>query len=544
MSVSERKVKPVWYADLGDGTYRNPILCADYSDPDVIRVGEDFYMTASSFVSTPGLPILHSKDLVNWTLIGHAIDQLPGGYDDRVRHGDGVWAPAIRYHDGKYWIYFSAPDEGIYMTTAEHPAGPWTSLHMVKEVKGWIDPCPFWDEDGQAYLVHAFAKSRCGIKSKLQICRMSPDGTSLLDEGMIIFDGTDNHPTIEGPKLYKRGGYYYVFAPAGGVAVGWQTVLRAENIWGPYEDKIVLHQGDSPINGPHQGGYVELESGEFWFIHFQDREAYGRIVHLQPMSWENDWPIIGLDTKGDGIGEPVLVHKKPDVGRAWPSIVPETSDEFDLPILGLQWQWQANHRPQWYSLTANPSHLRLYAQPLPAGASTLYNAMNIICQKLPAPAFTATVKLTFIPGFGSGFGSDTQEELAGLTVFGHEYRYIALKSTEEGLELVFATGSGSKETSREQVTARVPVAELARTIYLRTIAVEEALFSFYYSWDDVAYHRIGNEFAAVPGGWVGAKLGLFCLHDNQADASASQAFVDIDWFRFSDVSYGKEGGFV
>lgn len=304
---------------------------------------------------------------------------------------------------------------------------------------------------------------------------------------------------------------------------------------------MVLHQGDSPINGPHQGGYVELESGEFWFIHFQDREAYGRIVHLQPMSWENDWPIIGLDTKGDGIGEPVLVHKKPDVGRAWPSIVPETSDEFDLPILGLQWQWQANHRPQWYSLTANPSHLRLYAQPLPAGASTLYNAMNIICQKLPAPAFTATVKLTFIPGFGSGFGSDTQEELAGLTVFGHEYRYIALKSTEEGLELVFATGSGSKETSREQVTARVPVAELARTIYLRTIAVEEALFSFYYSWDDVAYHRIGNEFAAVPGGWVGAKLGLFCLHDNQADASASQAFVDIDWFRFSDVSYGKEG---
>ncbi|MZQ85794.1 family 43 glycosylhydrolase [Paenibacillus sp. 5J-6] len=539
MSVSESEVRPVWYADLGDGTYRNPILCADYSDPDVIRVGEVFYMTASSFVSTPGLPILHSKDLVNWTLIGHAIDQLPGEYDDRVRHGDGVWAPAIRYHDGKYWIYFSAPDEGIYMTTADHPAGPWTALHMVKEVKGWIDPCPFWDEDGQAYLVHAFAKSRCGIKSKLQICRMSPDGTSLLDDGRIIFDGTDNHPTIEGPKLYKRGGYYYVFAPAGGVAVGWQTVLRAENIWGPYEDKMVLHQGDSPINGPHQGGYVELESGEFWFLHFQDREAYGRIVHLQPMSWENDWPIIGLDTKGDGIGEPVLVHKKPDVGRAWPSRVPATSDEFDQPVLGLQWQWQANHRPQWYSLTANPSHLRLYAQPLPAGTSTLYNAMNILCQKLPAPAFTATVKLTFIPGLGSGFGSDTEEELAGLTIFGHEYRYLALKSTEEGLELVFATGSGSKESSREQVIARVPVAELARTIYLRTVAVEEAVFSFYYSWDDVAYHRIGNEFAAVPGGWVGAKLGLFCLQDKQADETTSQGFVDIDWFRFSDE---KEGG--
>lgn len=276
----------MWTADLGNGTYRNPILYADYSDPDVIRVGGDFYMTASSFAHTPGLPILHSKDLVNWKLIGHAVDRLPGEYDGPVRHGDGVWAPSIRYHDGKFWIFFSAPDEGIYMTTAADPAGPWSPLHLVKEAKGWIDPCPFWDEDGRAYLVHAFARSRSGIKHRLKMCGMKPDGTGLLDDGVIIFDGELDHPTMEGPKMYKRNGYYYIFAPAGGVPTGWQTILRSRDVYGPYEDKIVLQQGSTETNGPHQGGYVELESGESWFIHFQDRDAYGRIVHLQPMRWE------------------------------------------------------------------------------------------------------------------------------------------------------------------------------------------------------------------------------------------------------------------
>ncbi|UUZ86552.1 family 43 glycosylhydrolase [Paenibacillus sp. P26] len=167
----------------------------------------------------------------------------------------------MRYHAGKYWVFFSTPDEGIFMSTADHPAGKWTPLHMVKEVKGWIDPCPFWDEDGQAYLVHAFAHSRRGIKHKLMLHRMSADGRELLDEGRLVFDGTEGHPTMEGPKMYKRNGYYYIFAPAGGVPTGWQTILRSKDIYGPYEDKIVLHQGDTPVNGPHQGGWVELESG-------------------------------------------------------------------------------------------------------------------------------------------------------------------------------------------------------------------------------------------------------------------------------------------
>ena len=223
---------------------------------------------------------------------------------------------------------------------------------------------------------------------------------------------------MEGPKLYKRNGYYYIFAPAGGVSTGWQVILRSRSIYGPYEDKIVLHQGHTDVNGPHQGGYVELDSGESWFMHFQDREAYGRIVHLQPMSWENDWPTMGIDSNGDGIGEPVSEYRKPNTGSSWPIAVPATSDEFDHSALGLQWQWQGNSKPEWLSLTASPGQLRLMAYPLPQGASTLYDAPNILCQKLPAPEMTVTTKLTLHAGSG---------ERAGLTVFGHQYRYLSLE---------------------------------------------------------------------------------------------------------------------
>ncbi|KRE98563.1 glycoside hydrolase [Paenibacillus sp. Soil766] len=510
-----------WYADLGNGRFRNPILYADYSDPDIVRVGEDFYMTASSFASSPGLPVLHSKDLVNWTLIGHAVDRLPGGYDDGVRHGDGVWAPSIRYHEGKFWIFFSAPDEGIYMTTAVDPAGPWTPLHMVKEVKGWIDPCPFWDDDGRAYLVHAFANSRSGIKHKLKMCRMHPEGTSLLDDGEIVFDGTQAHPTLEGPKLYKRGDYYYIFAPAGGVPTGWQAIFRSKHIMGPYEDKIVLHQGDTEVNGPHQGGYVDLDSGESWFVHFQDCEAYGRIVHLQPMQWADDWPIMGIDTNGDGIGEPVLELAKPNVGREWPFAVPATSDNFDSQVLGLQWQWQGNARPEWYSLHAKPGHLRLYAQELPTGVRTLYPAPNVLCQKFPAPVFTATTKLTF--------ASANQNELAGLTIFGHDYCYLALQPASSGMKLVFVQGRGSMKGSSEEIQAERSLPASVNTVYLRVNVVLEALCTFEYSLDGISYSPIGDSFEAVPGGWVGAKVGLFCIRQG---TGTGNGYADVDWLHY------------
>ena len=223
----------VWSADRGDGTYRNPILYADYSDPDVVRVGDDFYMVSSSFNCVPGIPVLHSKDMVNWQIINHVFKkQIPDTVFNTPQHGKGAWAPSIRYHKGELYVYYGDPDFGIYMSKTSDPLGSWSVPHLLRPAKGWIDPCPLWDDDGQAYLVHAFAGSRSGRKSILVIHRMSEDGKTLLDDGVLVFDGHENHPTIEGPKIYKRKGYYYIFAPGGGVPQGWQTVLRSRNyLW-------------------------------------------------------------------------------------------------------------------------------------------------------------------------------------------------------------------------------------------------------------------------------------------------------------------------
>jgi beta-xylosidase len=225
--------------DQGDGTYRNPVLFADYSDPDAIRVGNDYWLTASSFNHVPGLPILHSLDLVNWTLVNHALPRLsPNAHFAVPRHGEGVWAPAIRHHEGKFWIFFPDPDFGLYATTTDDPRGNWSAPKMVKAGKGLIDPCPFWDDDGTGYLIHAWAKSRSGVRNRLTLHRLSADHTTVIDDGEIVIDG-DRIPglnTVEGPKLHRRDGYYYVFAPAGGVRDGYQMVFRSREIRGPYEN--------------------------------------------------------------------------------------------------------------------------------------------------------------------------------------------------------------------------------------------------------------------------------------------------------------------
>ena len=210
--------------------------------------------------------------------------------------------------------------------------------------KGLIDPCPFWDEDGRAYLIHAYAGSRAGIKHLLRVRPMAPNGSRLLDEGRIVFHAPERHPTIEGPKLLKKDGWYYILAPAGGVSTGWQVALRSRHIDGPDQEKIVLEQGGTPINGPHQGALVDTPAGEWWFVHFQCADLYGRIAHLQPVRWQDGWPLMGEDRDHNGVGEPVLVRSKPKISLRVPRAVPATSDDFNGSTLGVQWQWQANHK--------------------------------------------------------------------------------------------------------------------------------------------------------------------------------------------------------
>jgi beta-xylosidase len=526
--VSNMTKNLIWAADNGDGTYKNPVIFADYSDPDVICAGEDFYMTASSFNCVPGLPILHSKDLINWKIIGHAIKRFADGRFDVPQHGNGVWAPSIRYHNGWFWIFYGDPDAGVFMTKAKNPAGPWEPLHLVQEGKGLIDTCPLWDDDGNAYLVHAWANSRAGINSILTVHRMSPDGKRLLDEGTMIFDGRNGvQPTIEGPKFYKRNNYYYILAPAGGVKQGWQLALRSKNIFGPYEAKRVLEQGTTNINGPHQGGWVELENGESWFLHFQDRGAYGRVVHLNLVRWIDDWPLMGFDIDGNGVGEPVTECKKPNVGKNYPVEAPQTSDEFESKKLGLQWQWHANPKESWISLTMQPGKLRLFAVPAPADANNLWPVPNLFLQKLPAPEFTVTTNLNF--------NTLAVGDKTGLIIMGQSYSYLAVEKTANGFTLIKKSCSNAERNGIEieEDNVSYPRPEPGRRkgdfFLLRIKIGKGAVCDFSYSSDGKEFIKIGQSFTAQPGKWIGAKVGLFCLAQNP---HGGRGYADYDWFRF------------
>ncbi|MDR1273337.1 MAG: family 43 glycosylhydrolase [Odoribacteraceae bacterium] len=514
----------VWVADLGNGKYKNPVLHADYSDPDVCRVGDDYYMTSSSFNCVPGLPILHSNDLVNWTLVGHALPrQEPAERFDAPRHGDGVWAPAIRHRDGKFYIYYGDPDQGIFMTTSRDPRGGWSAPLLVKAGKGLIDPCPLWDDDGQAYLVHAFAGSRAGIKSLLAITRLSPDGKRVVGDSRVIYDGHDVDETIEGPKFYKRDGYYYIFAPAGGVTGGWQVALRSKNLFGPYERKVILARGNTAINGPHQGAWVETGKGEGWFLHFQDAGPRGRLVHLQPLAWRDGWPLVGEDPDGDGVGQPVASWSVPATGKRYPVATPVESDEFNTGTLGLQWQWHANPREWWYFADAAGGHLSLYSVPLPGGYRNLWDAPNLLLQKLPAPAFTATARVTFKPD------PRRDGERAGLVVMGADYALLTIRSAGGSLALVQEECRGADKGGAERENASIALD--GPTLYLRVRVRPDDTCLFSYSVDGKRFTTIGKPFAMKAGRWIGAKFGFFCSRPAESNDGGR---LDVDWIRVND----------
>jgi beta-xylosidase len=513
----------VWISDQGDDTYINPILHLDYSDPDVVRVGSDFYMTASSFNCVPGLPILHSKDLVNWELINYALPkQYPEEVFSRPQHFKGVWAPCIRYHQGTYYIYYGDPDFGIYVLTATDPAGTWSKPKLVVAGKGLIDPSPLWDDDGNVYLVHAWAASRVRVNSLLTLRKLDPTGTRALDDGRHVFDGHLDHTTVEGPKFYKRNGYYYIFAPAGGVATGWQLILRSKNIYGPYEEKVVLEQGTTEINGPHQGGWVDTPTGQDWFVHFQDKEAYGRIVHLQPVRWVDDWPLMGKDLDGNGVGEPVSRHPKPDVGQSYPIRYLAASDDFSGSDFGKQWQWHANPHVVWSAKLPGTDYLRLFAMPRPADFVNHWSTPHLLLQKFPAPSFTATTELTLHP-------TDTGQA-AGLIIMGRDYASLQLERVGGGYALIQQSCTDADKGGAEREVSRVPVQE--STVQLRVrVAAPDATCQFQYSTDGTTFRDIGPPFAARPGGWIGTKVGLY---STKSTDSGRGGFGEFAWFSVSN----------
>lgn len=521
----------VWVSDEGNGMYRNPVLHADYSDPDVCAVGEDYFLTASSFNCTPGLPILHSKDLVNWKIVNYALKKVePVEYYNEPRHGKGVWAPSIRFHGGMYYIYWGDPDFGIFMVKTRDPYGEWDAPVLVKAGKGMIDPCPLWDDDGRVYLAHAWAGSRAKFNSVLTVCELNKEGTAVISDPVLVFDGNDgvNH-TIEGAKFYKRNGFYYLFAPAGGVVSGWQLVMRSKDVYGPYEARIVMAQGKTDINGPHQGGWVDTPAGESWFLHFQDKGAYGRVLHLNPMKWINDWPVIGVDKDGDGCGDPVSRYRKPKIGKTYPIETPVESDEFDTRKLGLQWEWHANYQDV-FGFTTNMGYARIYGHELSPHFKNFWEVPNLLMQKFPAEEFTATAKLKV--------SAKDDGQLSGLIIMGWDYSWIGVEKQGEKFLLKQAVCKDAEQGNLEQVSTLAVLEpsrkfeaglfpNYEREIYIRVHVDKGAYCRFSYSLDGKKFTEAGTLFKARQGKWIGAKVGMFSVTPHGKE----RGWVDVDWFR-------------
>ena len=541
LSANAQYKSQVWSPDNGDGTYTNPVINADYSDPDVCvgASGEDYYMTASSFQCTPGLPILHSKDLVNWEIVGYALKELYTGDKEKVehfmkpRHGEGVWAPSIRYHNGEYYIYWGDPDYGVYMVKTKDPAGEWENPVCVIEGKGMIDTTPLWDEDGRCYLVNGWANSRGKFASVLCVRELNKEGTKAISNPVIVFDGngTENR-TCEGPKFYKRDGWYWIMCPAGGVPTGFQLAMRSKSPYGPYEHKIVLAQGKTNINGPHQGGWVHTKYGEDWFLHFQDKEAYGRVVHLNPVDWSTGWPIMGKK------GEPVTTYKKP---KSSSSVVvnPVESDEFNTPVLGKQWQWHANYH-QFYGMPTAFGTMRIYTHKLSEHWKNLWEVPNLLLQKTPGDEFTVTAKVRFTSKADGQFG--------GIIMMGHNYQALVVKRIGKEFQLLILTcedADRGKVQKEELVTTLKPTAEdkidykpgIHEDIYLQLkVRNEEAgqagggkpKVSFAWSQNGKKFNDCGSAYQMKEGKWIGAKFGFVAAETNP---KVDKGWLEADWIR-------------
>jgi beta-xylosidase len=503
-------------------SYSNPVIYADYSDPDVIRVGTDYYMVASSFHFAPGIPVLKSPDLVHWQIIGHVLPRLPFAAEfdmippftltdaiqrptgPGLRYAGGVWAPAIRHHRGRFYVYWATPDEGVFMSSASNPAGPWTAAVTVINEARLEDPCPFWDDDGNAWLIH----SRVGA-GPLILHRMSADGTRVLDAGTVVAEDPKNLPVLEGPKLYKRKGWYYIFAPIGGVETGPQAVGRSRRITGPYEWRVVLAPGSTAIMGPHQGGYVETPAGDGWFLHFNSTGAFGRIVHLQPVRWRDDWPVMGDPVAGQTHGQPVAGGVVPVVVAAQKLPRLQDSDEFASSTLGLQWEWNHNPVDAAWSLTARPGWMRLRA--LPAGH--LVTARNTLTQILQGPAMTATARLDL--------AAMSEGQRAGLAMFGTRPSWVGAVREQGATRIVFS--SEGNETAAVAATGIVQ-------LRVRVREDQQALFS--YSVDDGAsFTAIGAPSALRFAWWKGARPALFTYIKSPPGIATGSGHVDVDWVR-------------
>lgn len=473
--------------------YNNPIILQDFSDPDVIRVGNDFYMIASSFNFIPGVPVLHSKNLVNWEIINYVYDRFPLPKYDVVNPGHGAWAPAIRYHNDTFYVMIPTPDEGLFVSETKDPYGKWSEPRLLVSGAGLEDPCPIWVDD-KCYVVHGYVKSRCGFNSMLGLIECDTNLTKVITPSVVIYDGHNDNPTIEGPKFNYRNGYFYILAPAGSVYSGWQTCLRSKNIYGPYETKIILTSSDSQINGPHQGALFTIDDNDNWaFIHFRDMLAYGRTIYLEPVMWYNDWPLPGE------VADPLLCGKPV---ASYEYLIPkisdykiELSDEFKNK-LNMSWQTSANPEADWYYLD-NGLNLKAINED-----KIIKYLPNFYSEKIGYYNFTIKTKLD-ISNLAVG-------EKAGLSYLGLEYSGLYLEKGIDSNYIVLFKYNNDKE----DIIEKTPYSNDEIVFNLKYIEPNKYQLGYNNKY-------LKEKYIALKGYWVGGRVGIFAKGDSNNYAKFS-----------------------
>jgi beta-xylosidase len=500
------------WGDQGDGTYRNPVLPGDFSDLDCIRVGSDYYAISTTMDYSPGMLILHSKDLVNWTMLGHAVSNVlnigPGMNWDRMdQSGRGVWAGAIRYHAGKFWIYFGTPNEGYFMTTATNPAGPWEPLTPVLKGSGWDDCCPFWDDDGQGYLIGSqfSVDPSNGKKYNIHLWKLTEDGKALVPGSDLILHQS---PGSEANKLFKYQGFYYHYYSETRREGRVPMIARAKKITGPYERRQLLHVNKLDDREPNQGGLVETNAGSWWFFTHHGTGGWeGRCASLLPVVWADGWPLIGK-TGADGIGN--MVWSAPMPVKGFQPVTPQTDDEFSTGTLSPQWEWRYHPRDEMWSLTEHPGFLRLHAFK-PLAQDNLLKVGNVLSERIIRTSSNVVTAKMEVGGMADG-------QSAGLCNFSVKSQAMLGVVQQDGVRRIFFR-SGAKNVSAEVVTGS--------TVWLRCVWQLDGVCRFSRSTDGKTFTELGEPYQMTWGGYRGSRVGMV-TYNNDREAGV----VDFDWFHY------------
>jgi beta-xylosidase len=497
---------PAW-GDQGDGTYRNPVLPSDYSDIDCIRVRSDYYAVSSTFQFSPGFIILHSKDLVNWSILGHVVPDLGVISPEMTwrkmnRYGKGIWAGAIRFHDNKFWVYFCTPDEGYFMSTATNPAGPWEPLHKMASFSGgWDDCCPFWDDDRQGYFVGTHFKDGY----KIHLWKLTPDGRDVVPESDVIIH--QSHGS-EANKLYKiNGSYFHFYSEDRGVHGRVMMMERSNSITGPYTENKQLSYAEKQFNEPNQGGLVQTEKGDWYFLTHHGSGAWeGRCASLVPVTWMDGWPIIGLpDDKG--IGRFVWTGKKPVEDTM--IVTPQSSDEFNETNLLPQWEWNYQPRDGQWSLSERPGWLRLHAF-RPLQSDNLMKAGNTLTQRCFRTSSNEVVIKLDLSGMADG-------QKCGLCHFAGTHSFLGV--SQEGKTHTLVNDANGRATSGPEITGN--------DFWLRSTWGLDGKSQYSYSSDGKNFTDFGDPYQLTWGNYRGDRIGIFNFN-NKTNAG----YVDVDFCHY------------